>query len=53
MLIIVQLAVLFVLTKGENTAASNLANSLETTWEEELNSPGAMSLYENWVGINI
>ncbi|EDW08620.1 protein late bloomer [Drosophila mojavensis] len=46
--IIIQLAVLFVLTKGENTAASNLANSLETTWEEELNSPGAMSLYENW-----
>ncbi|EDW57288.1 protein late bloomer [Drosophila novamexicana] len=47
-IIIIQLALLFLLTRSESTAASNLANSLETTWEEELNSPGAMSLYENW-----
>ncbi|EDW01552.1 protein late bloomer [Drosophila grimshawi] len=46
--IIVQLAGLCLLAQKESTAASNLANSLEATWEEELNSPGAMSLYENW-----
>ncbi|KAM8711867.1 hypothetical protein ACLKA7_012383 [Drosophila subpalustris] len=48
LIIIAQAVVLFVLTHRENTAASNLANSLEATWEQELDSPGAMSLYENW-----
>ncbi|KAH8299701.1 hypothetical protein KR044_004894, partial [Drosophila immigrans] len=48
LIMVVQLVVLFYLTKFSKTAASNLAHSLEATWEQELDSPGAMSLYENW-----
>ncbi|KAH8267070.1 hypothetical protein KR018_001720 [Drosophila ironensis] len=48
LLIVAQFAVLFLLFTQDQTVASNLANALETTWEEELNSPGAMSLYQNW-----
>jgi len=51
--IIGQLAVTFLLTKGSNTVSSNLANSLDHAWEEELKSPGAMSLYENWVNLSL
>ncbi|XP_037941080.1 23 kDa integral membrane protein-like [Teleopsis dalmanni] len=47
-IILAQAAVAFLLIRGENSVASNLANSLDTAWEEELKSPGAMSLYENW-----
>lgn len=45
-----QIAVTFLLLRGEHTAASHLSNNLDVAWEEELNSPGAMSLYENWLG---
>lgn len=48
LIIIAQVALLFWLTQKVDTISSNLANSLETTWEKELDSPGAMSLYENW-----
>ncbi|XP_034478384.1 protein late bloomer [Drosophila innubila] len=48
LIIIAQAVALFVLTTQEQDVASNLANSLEATWDQELNSPGAMSLYENW-----
>lgn len=41
--------ILTVLTKQLNKAASNLANDIDVVWENELNSPGAMALYENWV----
>jgi len=49
LVIIAQFAVVYVLITQEKAVASNLANALEATWEEELNSPGAMSLYQNWV----
>jgi len=49
LVIIAQFAVVYLLITQEKTVASNLANALEATWEEELNSPGAMSLYQNWV----
>jgi len=45
LVIIAQFAVVYVLITQEKAVASNLANALEATWEEELNSPGAMSLY--------
>ncbi|XP_016957889.1 23 kDa integral membrane protein [Drosophila biarmipes] len=48
LVIIAQFAVVYVLITQEKAVASNLANALEATWEEELNSPGAMSLYQNW-----
>ncbi|EDW46694.1 23 kDa integral membrane protein isoform X1 [Drosophila sechellia] len=48
LVIIAQFAVVYLLVTQEKTVASNLANALEDTWEEELNSPGAMSLYQNW-----
>ncbi|XP_037714529.1 23 kDa integral membrane protein [Drosophila subpulchrella] len=48
LVIIAQFAVVYVLITQEKSVASNLANALEATWEEELNSPGAMSLYQNW-----
>ncbi|KAH8348550.1 hypothetical protein KR084_008698 [Drosophila pseudotakahashii] len=48
LVIIAQFAVVYLMITQEKTVASNLANALETTWEEELNSPGAMSLYQNW-----
>ncbi|XP_017001585.1 23 kDa integral membrane protein [Drosophila takahashii] len=48
LVIIAQFAVVYVMITQEKTVASNLANALEATWEEELNSPGAMSLYQNW-----
>ncbi|KAH8370228.1 hypothetical protein KR093_002706 [Drosophila rubida] len=48
LIIFTQIVVLFFLTKFRDTTASNLANSLEDTWDQELDSPGAMSLYENW-----
>lgn len=47
-----QIAVTFLLLRGEHTAASHLSNNLDVAWEEELNSPGAMSLYENWVSVS-
>ncbi|XP_041448815.1 23 kDa integral membrane protein [Drosophila obscura] len=43
-----QFAVVFLLIHNEKSVASNLANPLEATWEEELSSPGAMSIYQNW-----
>ncbi|XP_017129246.1 23 kDa integral membrane protein [Drosophila elegans] len=48
LVIIAQFAAVYLLITQEKTVASNLANALESTWEEELNSPGAMSLYQNW-----
>lgn len=30
-----------------------MANELDKAWEEELNNPGAMALYENWVMLKI
>ncbi|XP_039502080.1 23 kDa integral membrane protein [Drosophila santomea] len=48
LVIIAQFAVVYILVTQEQSMASNLANALEATWEEELNSPGAMSLYQNW-----
>lgn len=30
-----------------------MANELDEAWEEELNNPGAMALYENWVRLEI
>ncbi|XP_050322863.1 uncharacterized protein LOC126754789 isoform X1 [Bactrocera neohumeralis] len=49
-LLICQIAITFLLVKGEQTVASHLSNNLDVAWEEELNSPGAMSLYETWLG---
>ncbi|XP_036330524.1 protein late bloomer isoform X2 [Rhagoletis pomonella] len=46
--IIAQIAVAFLLIKGESTVASHLSNAVDKAWEEELTSPGAMSQYENW-----
>ncbi|XP_017050167.1 protein late bloomer [Drosophila ficusphila] len=48
LVIVAQFAVVYLLFTQEKSVASNLANSLESTWEEELNNPGAMSLYQNW-----
>ncbi|XP_017093373.1 23 kDa integral membrane protein [Drosophila bipectinata] len=48
LVIVAQFAAVVLLFSYEKDVASNLAYPLETTWEEELNSPGAMSLYENW-----
>ncbi|KAH8372771.1 hypothetical protein KR009_004622 [Drosophila setifemur] len=48
LVIIAQIAIVILLFSQEKMVASNLANALESTWEEELNSPGAMSLYQNW-----
>ncbi|EDV59747.1 23 kDa integral membrane protein [Drosophila erecta] len=48
LVIIAQFAVVYLLVTKEKSVSSNLANALEATWEEELNSPGAMSLYQNW-----
>lgn len=42
-----------VLTKQLNKAASNLANDIDVVWENELNNPGAMALYENWVSLSM
>ncbi|XP_030387233.1 23 kDa integral membrane protein [Scaptodrosophila lebanonensis] len=47
-IIIAQILVLVTFTKGHGPISSNLANAVDLAWEEELNSPGAMSLYENW-----
>lgn len=49
LVIVAQFAVVFLLFSFNESVASNLSHPLEATWEEELNSPGAMSLYENWV----
>ncbi|XP_039956421.1 23 kDa integral membrane protein [Bactrocera tryoni] len=49
-LLICQIAITLLLVKGEQTVASHLSNNLDVAWEEELNSPGAMSLYETWLG---
>ncbi|XP_068147120.1 23 kDa integral membrane protein [Drosophila tropicalis] len=48
LVIIAQVGALYFLINSSKSVASNFANALETTWEEELDSPGAMSLYENW-----
>ncbi|EDW89125.1 23 kDa integral membrane protein [Drosophila yakuba] len=48
LVIIAQFAIVYMLVTHDKWMASNLANALEATWEEELNSPGAMSLYQNW-----
>ncbi|XP_004533454.1 23 kDa integral membrane protein isoform X1 [Ceratitis capitata] len=48
--IIGQIAITFLLVRSEDTAASHLSNVLDVAWEEELSSPGAMSLYETWLG---
>lgn len=49
--ILAQVAVIFLLTRGEREVASNLSNTLDATWEDELKTPGAMSHYETWVNI--
>lgn len=36
-----------------NEGGAQLANELDKAWEEELNNPGAMALYENWVMLKI
>ena len=46
-----QIAVTFLLVRGEQSTASHVSNNLDVAWEEELNSPGAMSLYETWVSV--
>ncbi|XP_043066288.1 23 kDa integral membrane protein-like [Drosophila bipectinata] len=48
LVIVAQLTVVILLFSHDISVASNLSNPVETTWEEELNSPGAMSLYQNW-----
>lgn len=48
LVIVAQFAVVFLLFSYNESVASNLSHPLEATWEEEMNSPGAMSLYENW-----
>ena len=47
--ILCQVAATFLLTKGADDVASNLSNTLDASWEDELKNPGAMSQYENWV----
>ncbi|TMW39319.1 hypothetical protein DOY81_015601, partial [Sarcophaga bullata] len=44
-----QVATAFLLTKGADDVASNLSNTLDASWEDELKNPGAMSQYENWL----
>ncbi|KAH8391234.1 hypothetical protein KR215_009258 [Drosophila sulfurigaster] len=48
LIILVQGLFLYVATTKVNDFATEFAHSLEVTWEQELDSPGAMSLYENW-----
>ncbi|XP_020815350.1 23 kDa integral membrane protein [Drosophila serrata] len=48
LVIIAQFAVVYLLFTQDKSVAANLASALDQTWEEELNSPGAMSLYQNW-----
>ncbi|KAH8320790.1 hypothetical protein KR067_009976 [Drosophila pandora] len=45
---IAQFAVVSLLFYHGEGVASNLSNPLDIAWEKELDSPGAMSLYENW-----
>ncbi|TMW43539.1 hypothetical protein DOY81_011381 [Sarcophaga bullata] len=47
--ILCQVATAFLLTKGADDVASNLSNTLDASWEDELKNPGAMSQYENWL----
>lgn len=47
--ILCQVAAAFLLTKGADDVASNLSNTLDAAWEDEIENPGAMSQYENWV----
>ncbi|KAH8319557.1 hypothetical protein KR074_000099 [Drosophila pseudoananassae] len=49
LVIVAQMTVVIFLSSHDLSVASNLSNPVETTWEEELNSPGAMSLYQNWL----
>ncbi|XP_065367753.1 protein late bloomer [Calliphora vicina] len=46
--ILAQVAVAFFLTRNEGDVSSNLSNTLDASWEDELKSPGAMSHYETW-----
>ncbi|KAM7344575.1 tetraspanin 42Ef isoform 2-T2 [Cochliomyia hominivorax] len=47
--ILAQVAVTFILTNREETVASNLSNTLDAAWEDELKNPGVMSHYETWL----
>lgn len=47
--ILAQIAITFILTNKEEDIASNLSNTLDASWEEELKNPGVMSHYETWV----
>ncbi|KAH8252853.1 hypothetical protein KR032_002126 [Drosophila birchii] len=48
LVIIAQFAGVYLLFTQDKAVAANLASAVDSTWEEELNSPGAMSLYQNW-----
>ncbi|XP_061400873.1 protein late bloomer [Musca vetustissima] len=48
LVILAQAVVAFFMLAGKESVASNLANSLDATWERELKEEGAMSIYENW-----
>ncbi|XP_073844271.1 tetraspanin 42Ef [Musca autumnalis] len=48
LVILGQAVVAFFMIAGRESIGSNLANSLDATWDEELKSAGAMSIYENW-----
>lgn len=46
---IAQLVVVAILVYKENDIGSNLAITIDEAWEEELESAGAMSIYESWL----
>jgi len=48
LVILLQAVAAFCLIAYENNIASNLANAVDSAWDEEQKSPGAMSIYENW-----
>ncbi|KAH8415985.1 hypothetical protein KR222_006073 [Zaprionus bogoriensis] len=48
LVILGQVAVMYLLTSELGAIASTFTNTLDVTWEEELKNPGAMALYENW-----
>ncbi|XP_037826315.1 protein late bloomer [Lucilia sericata] len=46
--ILAQVVVTFLLTKSKESISSNLSNTLDNTWDDEIKNPGAMSHYESW-----
>ncbi|XP_013098697.2 23 kDa integral membrane protein [Stomoxys calcitrans] len=47
--ILAQSVIVIFMIVGRNSVASNISNTLDATWEEELKNEGAMSIYEEWL----